>query len=163
MGYVAIHAARKSGGAPTIQNFPIESAASFKQGSPVARDGTNTENIEEHAGGATVTGLLGFATVGVSAGLPEAKGDTPYGTRIPVEMASDDEVDWIGMLLNADAIVTPDPAVHEGVSYGLIKHSVDGWWGVDEADTTDVHVRVIKCLPEVNCVLFKVLPSVIGL
>lgn len=161
MGFVHIQPAARADGPWEVRNFSIESGATFKQGAPVARDGTNTENVEEHAGGATVTGLLGFAMVGVSSGVPEAKGDVAYGATIPVALANDD-TEFMGPLLNADAIVTPVKATHEGVSYGLIKHSTLLYWGVDEADTTNVHVRITRVFPELKLVAFKVLPSVIG-
>lgn len=143
--------------APEIRNENIQSSATFTIGAPLQRD-TVEDDVEEHAGGATVTGIIGVAMVGVASGVPAAKGGTAYGTTIPVAIAGQ-TVEFLGQLINSGTVQTPDDS-NEGTQYGMIK--VSNNWYVDEADTSDVVLTVTKVLPEIKAVLFKFLASAIA-
>ena len=156
-GLIHIQPAQRASGAPEYTEFAIQAAATFNQGAPLQRDATPSD-IEEHAGGATVTGLVGFAMFGATAGVPEAKGSTGYGTTMLVAIANTDQ-QFLGQLTNAGSIVAPDSG-NLGVSYGLLKVGSD--WFVDETDTTNVHVTVTHIYANIKAVLFKVISTVIG-
>lgn len=153
MGRHAIQPSRRAAGTPEIRQMVPTAAADLTKGEPVQRNAADPDLIEAHAGGATVTGILGFAMGPVSAGEPA------YGDTIPVAIANTD-TEFLGQMMNAGSLVTPVAATHLGVSYGLIE--VNGAWYVDEADTTNVVVRITEVFPDIGCVLFKVLPSAIG-
>ena len=150
----------RSSRSPEMRQMKPTSASTFRIGAPLRRNATDPEQVEEHPGGATVTGIIGTAMAGVTAGVP-AYSDHTYDVNgtIPVYIATD-EYDWLGTLINAGTVVTPAKATHEGVSYGMIK--VNGEWYIDEADTTALVARVVRALPEINAVLFRWITSAIA-
>lgn len=156
MGLQRFQTARRASGPPEIAEFDIEAAATFPAGAPVTRDAT-PNFVEEHPGGATVTGILGVSLFGADTGVPEGKGSTAFGTRVLVEIPNHDQEFW-GQLSNAGVVVTPTSA-DEGVEYGMIK--VAGEWFVDQADVGDVVLTVTRVYPEIDTVLFKFLASAV--
>lgn len=142
---------------PPVRNFAVEASAEIAIGEVVQRDSTNPEQIEPHAGGATVTGILGVAM-----GLTSAAGTPIFDDKIPVALAVEN-IEFIGQILdtgggNVIATVAGD-ATYLGNQYGIIKNS--GVWYLDEDDTTHVVTEVMQELPELNAVLFRFLDSAI--
>lgn len=158
MGLIAFQPAQRSGQAPEFREFTIESSATFTIGAPLQRDATPAD-IEEHAGGATVTGIIGVAMFGATSGVPALKGSTSYGTKMTVGIANTDQI-FLGQMMNASVLQTPNTA-NNGVSYGMIK--VSGDWFVDEADTTNVVLTILTIYPNIKAVLFKFISTAIGL
>jgi len=157
MGLTRIQPSRRASGPPEYKQFAIQAAATFPQGAPLQRD-TVESDIEEHAGGSTVTGIIGVAMFGVSSGVPAAKGGIAYGTTLTVAIANGD-TEFVGMLINSTTIQTP-AAGNDGTNYGLVK--VSGEWYVDEADTTNVHVTVTGFDANRKLVFFKFLASAVS-
>lgn len=151
-----IQPSRNAEGSPEVRQMVPLPAATFRKGAPVARDATVTEQITEFAGGATVTGLLGFAAGKVTAGVPE------FGATVPIYIA-DPNVDWLMQVYDSGGAalrtVTGD-GTFEGNEYSLIK--VASEWYLDEDDVTAKIFRVVKEFPEINAVLCRLIPSVIG-
>ena len=152
MGLQAISPSRRGSGAFEVREFFPDGSSTFRIGAPVARD-SDPEEITEHAGGATVTGLLGFAMQDVTSGV------CAFGTNCQVAIANAD-TEFIGQLINVATIVTPAAGTHLGVDYGLLK--VSNEWYVDTQDESNIHVTVTAVFPAILAVLFKVIPSVIG-
>ena len=156
MGLIHIQPSRNAEGAPECRQMIPAAAATFRKGAPLARDGSVTEHVTEHAGGATVTGLIGFAGARVTAGVPD------FGATIPVYLA-EPNVDWLMQVYDTGGgalrTVSGD-GTFEGNEYGFIK--VSNEWYLDEDDTTAKIFRVVKELPEINAVLCRLIPSVIG-
>lgn len=139
---------------PEIMHYTPDSTATLTLGEPVARDG-DPELIVAHGGGATVTGILGTALGMVTAGA------VPHpGTKVMVAIANRKTL-WLGQVydVSASAVATVAKATHEGVEFGMIE--AGGNWYVDEEDTTDVVLRVMRVLPEINAVLFRWIGSAI--
>ncbi len=154
MGLFHFQPARRASGAPEIRNLQPTSSATLTLGEPVQRNSSDPELIEAHAGGATVTGILGVAMAEVDSGTPD------FDTVIPVAIANVDQ-EFLGMVydVSGSAVATAAAATHEGVSFGMVE--VGGNWYVDEEDTSNVVLRVTKVLPDINCVLFKFLSSAV--
>ena len=149
MGLIRFQPAKRPQGGLDIRSFPIVAANSFARGAPVTR-GSTPSQVQEHGGGATVTGILGTALVGADTGVPDGKGSTSYGTEVLVALA-DTTTEWIGTLYNS-GVVEPD-SDNLGVSYGIVK--VSGEWYVDESDTSNVVLKVTGIFASMNAVLFK--------
>ena len=145
--------ARRASGAPEIRQITPESSATIALGEVLQRD-TNPEFVEPHAGGATVTGILGISMGVVTAGTPA------FDNVVPVAIANVDQ-EFLGKVwdVSGSVVQTAAVATHEGVSFGVVK--ISGQWYVDEEDTTDVVVRVTKVLLDINAVLFKFLASAV--
>jgi hypothetical protein len=139
---------------PEILHIAPTSVATLTLGEPVARDGGDPELIAAHAGGATVTGIVGTAL------SPVTSGAMPFGDTVMVAMANTTDL-WIGQIydVSASAVATAAVGTHEGVEYGMVE--AGGRWYVDEEDTSDKVLRVIKVLPQLNAVLFRWLESAI--
>ena len=146
--------ARKSSGAFEVRNALVESSATIVKGAPLARDNTNTDEVLEHAGGNTVTGIVGVAGEDATAGTPE------FGPDLLYYVASQ-EVEFVGQVINGGTVqtISTTPGEFEGNEYGIIKDG--GEWYVDGADEVDVVLRVTKEIPEINAVLFKFIASAI--
>lgn len=144
---------RRASGAPEIRQMIVEASATIALGEVLQRD-SDAEEVEPHAGGATVTGILG-----VSMGVATA-GTAAFDDRIPVAIANLDQ-EFLGTVwdVSGSAVATAAVGTHEGVSFGVVK--VSGQWYVDEEDTTDVVVRVTKVLLDINAVLFKFITSAV--
>lgn len=153
MGLIHFQPSRKAGGDIEVRNIAPDAAATFTLGSILARD-TDPELIVEHGGGSTVTGILGVAMGGCTAGVPT------FGSKVPVAIATVEQ-EFMGQVwdVSGSAVATAAAGTHEGVSFGVVKINND--WYVDEEDTSNVVVRVTKVMPEINAVLFKFLASAI--
>ena len=157
MGLIRFQPSRRSAGPVEYKEFDIQASATFPQGSPLQRD-TVESDIEEHAGGANVTGVIGVSMYGVSSGVPAAKGSTAFGTRLTVAIANLDTV-FVGTMINAGTVQTPDSG-NDGTDYGFLK--VSGEWYVDEADTSNVHLTVVDFDANRKIVFFKFIASVVS-
>lgn len=118
---------------------------------------TASQELDEHAGGATVTDILGVSLEGVVAGVaknPSRTVSVAFATRHNIFMAK--------LTDGAGAVQTAD-AANINVAYGILKNGtgLDQWWSVDEADTTNVVVEVIGIDTERNIVFFKFIESAI--
>jgi hypothetical protein len=139
---------------PEILHYTPEGSATLTLGEPVQRD-SNPELIEAHAGGSTVTGILGTALgTCVSGAVPHP------GSKVMVAIANRKTL-WLGQVwdVSATAIATAAVATHEGVEFGMVEAS--GRWYVDEEDTSNVVLRVVKVLTHINAVLFRWIGSAI--
>ena len=162
MSAVRIQAARRASGPPEIRHFKPKSDATFTAGALVARGtSADAELIVEHAGGATVTGIIGIAMVGVESGVPEAKGGTAYGTEVPIYIPNSDQI-FSGLMQDASGIEIPTEN-NVGRSYGLVKLAADKIWYVDETDTSNNHVTVVDFDLGTNLVFFKFLASAVSI
>ena len=160
MGQIAFAASRRPSGAFQVQNFDLKSDAAFNIGAPVKRNSTANQ-ILEFGGGADVTGLLGFAIGGATAGLPKAKGTYAFGTTVGVYMANED-TEYVGQIVSGDSDTVLVPAATDLRTYGIIKSTTTGNWYIDQGDTTNVVLTVTQLLPEINAVLFKLISTAIG-
>jgi len=138
-----------------VRNALPESSATFVVGAPLQRDNTNTDEIEEHAGGATVTGIIGVAGAPVTSGTPEFRSDALY-------YAANQQTEFVGQVISSGTVqtISTTPGTYEGNEYGMVKSGSD--WYVDAADITNVHLTVTKEMPEINAVLFKFLATAIS-
>ncbi|MEE8113326.1 MAG: hypothetical protein V3T23_03120 [Nitrososphaerales archaeon] len=157
MGLTRFQPSRRSSGPPEVKEFDIQASATFPHGAPMQRD-TVESDIEEHAGGATVTGIIGVSGFGASSGVPAAKGSTGFGTRMLVYIAQQD-IEFAGTMINAGTVQTPN-AGNDGTEYGMLK--VVGEWYVDEADTTNVVLTITGFDANTQIVFFKFLASAIA-
>jgi hypothetical protein len=140
---------------PEILHYLPDEAATLTLGEPVARDGSDPEKIVAHAGGATVTGILGTALGTVAAGV------MPHpGTKVMVAIANRKTL-WLGQIwdVSETAIATVSAGTHEGVEFGMVEAS--GRWYVDEEDESNVVLRVMRVLPQINACLFRWIGSAI--
>ena len=147
MGLIRFQPSQFRANAPEIIHYPPEASATFAIGAPLQRD-SNPEFVEEHAGGSTVTGIVGTALG------PSTSGSPAIGDKVPVAMA-DTTTLWLGQVydVSGSAVATAAVGTHEGVQFGMIKVGND--WYVDEEDASNVVLRVIKVLPKINAVLFR--------
>ena len=138
---------------PEIVHYVSEGSATFKLGAPLTR-ATAPEEVEEHSGTTNVTDILGTAMG------PATSGAVPYGATVMVAIANRKTL-WLGQIwdVSGSAVATAVAATHEGAEFGMVKISND--WYVDEEDTTDVVLRVVKVLPKINAVLFRWIGSAI--
>ena len=157
MGLTRFQPSRRAGGPPEIKEFDIQASATFPHGAPMQRD-TVESDIEEHAGGSTVTGIIGVSMFGVSSGVPAAKGGTAFGTRVQVAVARQD-TEFAGMMINSTTIQTP-AAGNNGTQYGMVKYGSE--WYVDEADTSNVVLTITGFDANTKIVFFKFLASAIA-
>lgn len=143
------------GAAPEIIHYQPTSSATLALGEPVQRNSGDPELIEAHAGGATVTGILGTSMGLVTSGV------VPYGSTVQVAIARRDTL-WLGQVydVSASAVATAAAGTHEGNTYGMVEPTA-GQWYVDEEDTSNVVLRVVKVLPKINAVLFRWIGSAI--
>ncbi len=157
MGLIRFQPSRRAGGAPEVKEFDIQGSATFPDGAPMQRD-TVQKDIEEHAGGNNVTGIIGVSMFGASSGVPAAKGGTAFGTRMSVAIANRD-TEFVGTMINGTTVQTPD-SDNDGTEYGMVK--VSGEWYVDEADTTDVVLTTTGFDANRQIVFFKFLDAAVS-
>jgi hypothetical protein len=142
---------------PEILHFTPTATATLTLGEPVQRNSSNPNQIEAHPGGSTVTGIVGCAMGTVT------NGAMPHpGNKVMVALANRKTL-WLGQVydVSGGVVATVSPSAHEGRDFGMIE--VGGRWYVDEEDTTDVVLRVVRVLPQLNAVLFRWLgPAVEG-
>lgn len=155
MGQLHFQPSRSNLSAPEVVNGEPEASATISLGAPVARNSGDASKFEEHAGGATVTGIVGVAMQAVASGAPD------FGTEMQVAKAGPNQ-EFLGQVYDsggsAVATVAGD-GTYLGNDYGMVE--VSGDWYVDEDDTSDVVLTVTKELPEINAVLFKFISSAI--
>jgi len=154
MGLIYFQPSRREG-PPEIIHYPPTSSATLALGEPVQRNSSDPEQIEAHAGGATVTGILGTALGTVTSGT------VPFGSTVQVAIARRDTL-WLGQIydVSASAVATAAAGTHEGNEYGMVEPTA-GEWYVDEEDTSNVVLRVVKVLPKINACLFRWIGSAI--
>jgi len=157
MGLIRFQPSRRAAGAPEYKEFDIQASATFPNGAPMQRD-TVESDIEEHAGGNNVTGIIGVSMFGVSSGVPAAKGSTAFGTRLTVAIANRD-TEFAGTMINSTTVQTPNSG-NDGTEYGMVK--VSGEWYVDEADVTDVVLTITGFDANTQIVFFKFLDSAVS-
>lgn len=136
--------------APQVLGVTPEASATFSLGAPVA---LSSGELIEFAGGATVTGLLGFA------GQACTSGDPDFGDEVEVFIA-DENVEFMAQVYDSGGAAVrdlADAAPSIGDQLGLVE--VSGEWYVDEDDSTNVVVEITKVYVEHNVVLFKVIAS----
>lgn len=129
----------------------------YPPGTPVTFD-TGSQELDEHAGGATVTDVLGVSFSGcASTGVA----DDPSGKVVYASAARGNI--FVAKLTNgAGTVQTPDEA-NLDVSYGILKNGagLDQWWSVDESDAVNVVVQVVGIDTERDLVFFKFIESAI--
>jgi hypothetical protein len=154
MGLIYFQPSRRES-APEILHYTPTSTATLALGEPVQRNSGDPELIEAHAGGATVTGILGTALGTVTSGT------VPFGSKVQVAIARRDTL-WLGQIydVSASAVATAAVATHEGNRYGMVEPTA-GQWFVDEEDTSDLVLRVVKVYPQINAVAFRWIGSAI--
>lgn len=137
--------------APQVLGYTPDPAATFAIGAPVA---LALGVIDEHAGGAVVTGLLGFALQGCTAGVPD------FGSEVEIAIA-DENVEFMSQVYDSGggAVRTLTAATAPAVGDQLSLVKVGTEWYVDEDDAVDVTVEITKVYIPQNVVLFKVIPS----
>lgn len=138
--------------APDSFQYTPNATLSVERGAVVTYD-TGNDELDEHAGGATVTGILGVTGHGCSSG----ESDDPSGLVL-VNKAKDQE--FVGPMLESAAIKTDLSDVSIGDQYGIIKHTDDIWY-VDFDDTGDVVVQITKIDDDLDLVWFRFLESAI--
>ena len=157
MGLIPFQPAQRASGPPEYREFDIEGSATFTIGAPMQRNSGAPSDIEEHDGGSDSTDLIGVALFGATSGVPAAKGSTAYGTRMTVGIANLDQL-FLGQLTASSAVVTPTDS--DIRTYGMLKVSND--WYVDQDDTGNVILQVVKIYPNIDAVLFKFLAAAIS-
>lgn len=146
-----------NGGWPEARGRTPGSDQTYPAGTPLAWD-TSSQELDEHGGGATVTGIIGVSLDGVVSGEADnPSGEVNYAAATRANM-------FCAQLVNGSGVVQTVDAANIGVQYGILKVGTgsDQWWGVDEADTTDVVVEVEKIDTHRNLVFFKFLESAIA-
>ena len=144
------------GGYPEGSDRVPASDQTFPGGTPVTWD-TGAQDLNEHALATVVTNVLGVSVEGVSAGVAE----NPSGTVNYIK-AGRNQV-FVAKLVNGSGVVQVPDLANIDLNYGLLKvgTGLSMWFGVDESDTTNVHVKVIDIDLERDLVYFKFLESVI--
>ena len=115
-----------------------ESSQSYTEGAPLVEDGS-TKELEEWAGGADATQIVGIAAAPAS---ETAGTDVPYYEANPYNI-------FAGSIINATSAIAL-AASHINTNYSLIK-SGDNWY-IDIADTTsaDVKVEIIAPIDDIG-------------
>ena len=138
------------GGVPTVRGLVPTTGQSFYRGAPVTV--TSGEAVE-HAGGATVTGLYGFAMQDVVSAVCD------FGDEVQIAVAND-ATTFVGQMIASAAVVTDLSSILVGAQYGLLEAS--NVWYVDYDDTSTVVVEIVDVDDNRNLVFFKVLASAQG-
>lgn len=158
MGLIRFQPSRRSGGAPEVKEFDIQSSASFPDGAPMQRDTVESDIEEWDPSGNNVTGVIGVSMFGVSSGVPAAKGGTAFGTKVLVAIANRD-TEFVGTMINGTTIQTPNSG-NNGTEYSVLK--VSGEWYVDEGDTSDVVLTITGFDANRKVVFFKFIDSAVS-
>lgn len=158
MGLIRFQPSRRSGGAPEVKEFDIQSSASFPDGAPMQRDTVESDIEEWDPSGNNVTGVIGVSMFGVSSGVPAAKGGTAFGTKVLVAIANRD-TEFVGTMINGTTIQTPN-SENDGTEYSVLK--VSGEWYVDEGDTSDVVLTITGFDANRKVVFFKFIDSAVS-
>ena len=128
----------------------------YPRGTPVTWDEASQE-LDEHALGATVTNILGVTLEGVVAGDAQ----NPSG-KVSFARSSRSNI-FVAKLVDAAGVVQTVDAANIGVQYGMLKVStgMDMWFGVDESEVAAVVCEVVGIDTERNLVYFKFLEAAI--
>lgn len=128
----------------------------YPKGTPVTFD-TGSQELDEHAGAAVVTNILGVSYEGVESGDAQ----NPDG-KVGLASAARSNVFLAKLTDGSGTVVVPDEA-NLNVEYGMLKNGtgLDQWWSVDEDDTTNVVLEVIGIDTERDIVYFKFIESAI--
>ena len=157
MSLVRFKPARTNLSAFEVRNALPEGTATIAIGAPLQRNSSNTDQLEEHAGTSTVTGIVGVSGVIVTAGTPVFRSDMLY-------YVATKDIEFVGQVYDvsasAVATVSTTPGTYEGNTYGFVK--ISGNWYVDEEDTSNVVLTVTKEMPQMNAVLFKFIESAVS-
>lgn len=131
-------------------NRDIVAAEAFLRGTPIQ---LASGEAQEHPGSTTATGLYGFATEDVEAGL--SLGANTSQVNIAV---ADRNTIFMGQLINNGTVVAPDIA-NVDVQYGLIVEADE--WFVDELEVTTLLVQItdFDLDIDVGVVFFRVLEA----
>lgn len=138
--------------APDSQQYTPNATLSIERGAVVTYDNANDE-LDEHAGGATVDGILGVSGHGCASG----ESDDPSGLVL-VFKAKDQE--FCGPVLSSGAQQTDLSGISIHDEFGIIKHT-DNVWYVDQDDVTNVVLAVTKIDDDLDLVWFRFLESAI--
>lgn len=133
----------EGGGTTSTRHYVVKTGEDFVRGAPLTINAGEVDEIDTD----DVTLVVGVAGAADATAFGYDMGDSPVTitgreNTVPVFVANPNTV-FYGQLSNGTtALVAPD-AANVGVAYGIIRQS-DGSWTVDEADTTNLVVRVIK-------------------
>lgn len=118
---------------------------------------TGSQELDAHAGGATVTNIFGVTMEGCASGVA----DNPSG-NVNVALANRSNT-FIAKLTNGSGVVQTPDAANLNLVYGILQNGSGAtqWWSVDESDTTDVVVEIIGIDTERDLVYFKFIESAI--
>ena len=143
------------GGWPVGTELPPGSDQTYPKGTVVTWD-TGSQELDEHAGTTTVTGIRGVALDGCTAG----EAANPSGN---VNIADAKDNVFVAKLTNGSGTVQTVDQANLNVQYGILKNGsgASAWWSVDEADTTNVVVEVVDIDTDRNVVFFVFLDSAI--
>lgn len=155
----------ENGVAPSIRHYAVKSGEDFVKGAPLTINAGEVDELDTD----DVTLIVGVAAAADGSAYGYDMADSPTvvtgrANTVPVIVASRDTV-FTGQLSNGtSSLVVPD-AANVGTAYGVVRQS-DGTWTVDEADTTNDVVTVIKfvtqgpeCPDAYGLVYFKFLQS----
>lgn len=151
--------AQVGAGVPEITDYDLDTAATFVKGALLAE---TSGAATEHAGGTTVTGVLGIALDGTTAA---GTASSPSG-QVSVAIANR-RTKFVAQCYDAGAPITDASAVTVGDQYGLIKHTDDVWY-VDLDDVANPLVEVVKVIlrdgpNQTDLVLVKFLESTLAI
>lgn len=153
----------EGGGTPVTRHYVNKTSETFYEGSIATINAGEVDVIDTN----DVTLIVGVAGAASESAFGYDLADSPTvvtgrSNTIPVYVANTNTV-FYGQLSNADtALVAPD-AANVGEDYGILIQA-DGVITVDESDTTNVVVNVIKFDTSVDSpgrVYFKFLQSAI--
>ena len=145
-----------SGGFPEGYERDPGSDQTYYRGTVVTWD-TSSQELDEHALGATVTGILGVTAEGVVAGVAE----NPSG-NVSLYAAGRRNIFMAKLTNNSGVAQTPD-AANINVEYGIVKtgSGTSAVFSVDESDTTHKVLEVTGIDTERDIVYFKFMETAI--
>ena len=139
--------------APNVQGYTPGAGQTYLRGAVVTYV-VASDDVDEHAGGAVVTLVLGVSAHDVTAGVSD-----DVSGNVTVYKALDQE--FAGSVLTAASAVATDlSGVSIGDTFGIIKHT-DNEWYVDLGDTGDVVLTISKIDDNLNIVWFRFLLSAV--
>ena len=135
----------EGGGTTSMVHYVVKSGEDFVAGAPLTINAGEVDELDTN----DVTLIVGVANAQDASNFGYSVSDmadsafvTGRENTVPIWIANSSTV-FVGQLSNGTtSLVVPD-AANVGEDYGLIRQS-DGTWTVDEADTTNVVVTVVK-------------------
>jgi len=134
----------EGGGTVAVRHYVVKSGEDFEIGAPLTINAGEVDEIDTD----DVTLVVGVAGAPDGSAYGYNMADQPSfvtgrADKVPVYIANRNTV-FVGQLSNGTTgLVVPDDANVDGVGYGIIKQT-DGTWTVDEADTTNKLVSIVK-------------------